>query len=326
MKITSRNICFYLAVVTFARETGDLQTLSDVDIKLIALTYMLEAQVHGTAHLRECPPPLTVLNVKNFKETQMPGWGTNVTNLADWDALDQIPETGPDNSGSRILPLKDIDENSSNLGEESKEVLPSDVVGEKKQATVKKEVDLTAKKMIACGIDATGGETGENGGDWLPAVSRSTHRRYLRRKARHEERERALEEETNHSLADEQFGNFNQEGECEENGITHLKEHAGTSESFEEDLKKLDIGSEMKGSVDVSNVDDRNVVTSGTEGGVDISNGVDGNSSEQSWMLRSMSDSSIACVTSDFAMQNVLLQIGLRLLAPGGMQIRQLHR
>ncbi|KAL0448002.1 UNVERIFIED_CONTAM: RNA-binding NOB1-like protein [Sesamum latifolium] len=49
-------------------------------------------------------------------------------------------------------------------------------------------------------------------------------------------------------------------------------------------------------------------------------------SSEQSWTLRSLSESSVACVTSDFAMQNVLLQMGLRLLAPGGMQIRELHR
>lgn len=309
-------------MVKFARETGDLQTLSDVDIKLIALTYMLEAQVHGTAHLRECPPPLTVLNVKNFKETQMPGWGSNVTNLAEWEALDQIPETGSGNSRSRILPLKDLDENSNNSGEETKEVLPSDVVGEKKQGTPKKEVDLTTKKMMACGIDATGGEAGENGDDWLPAVSRSTHRRYLRRKARREEREKALEEETNHSLADEQFDTLDQDGESEENDNIHLEGH----ESIDEDLEKLDIGSEMEGSVDVSNGDDGNEVRSEMEGSVDVSNGDDGNSSEQSWMLRSLSDSSIACVTSDFAMQNVLLQIGLRLLAPGGMQIRQLHR
>ncbi|KAE8658512.1 actin-depolymerizing factor 1-like [Hibiscus syriacus] len=48
-------------------------------------------------------------------------------------------------------------------------------------------------------------------------------------------------------------------------------------------------------------------------------------SSEQSWMPRSLSESTVACVTGDFAMQNVLLQMGLRLLAPGGMQIRQLH-
>ncbi|KAJ8646590.1 hypothetical protein MRB53_008338 [Persea americana] len=34
-------------VISFARATGDLQTLSDVDLKLIALTYTLKAQIHG---------------------------------------------------------------------------------------------------------------------------------------------------------------------------------------------------------------------------------------------------------------------------------------
>ena len=43
---------------------------------------------------------------------------------------------------------------------------------------------------------------------------------------------------------------------------------------------------------------------------VDASYANDG-SREQSWMLRSLSESSVACVTSDFAMQNVLLQMGL---------------
>jgi RNA-binding protein NOB1 len=50
-----------LAVTKFARETGDIQTLSDVDINIIALAYMLEAEIHGTSHLREHPPPLKIL-------------------------------------------------------------------------------------------------------------------------------------------------------------------------------------------------------------------------------------------------------------------------
>lgn len=36
--------------------------------------------------------------------------------------------------------------------------------------------------------------------------------------------------------------------------------------------------------------------------------------------------SSVASVTADFAMQNVILQIGLRLVAPDGMRIKQLSR
>ena len=37
-------------------------------------------------------------------------------------------------------------------------------------------------------------------------------------------------------------------------------------------------------------------------------------------------ESSVACVTGDFAMQNVLLQMGLRLVAPNGARIRELRR
>ena len=36
--------------------------------------------------------------------------------------------------------------------------------------------------------------------------------------------------------------------------------------------------------------------------------------------------STVACVTVDYAMQNVILQMGLRLVALGRMQIRELNR
>jgi len=48
--------------------------------------------------------------------------------------------------------------------------------------------------------------------------------------------------------------------------------------------------------------------------------------SEQSWTIRPSWQSSIACVTGDFAMQNVILQMGLRLLSPSGIHVRELHR
>ena len=38
------------------------------------------------------------------------------------------------------------------------------------------------------------------------------------------------------------------------------------------------------------------------------------------------SDSNVSCVTADFAMQNVLLQMGLRVVAPNGLAIRRLSR
>lgn len=36
----------------FARATGDMHSLSAVDVKLVALAYTLEAAAYGTTHLR----------------------------------------------------------------------------------------------------------------------------------------------------------------------------------------------------------------------------------------------------------------------------------
>ena len=97
----------FLTAVSFARATGDLQTLSDVDLKLIALTYTLEAQFHGTSHLRDSPPPIHVLNVRRLPEKDLPGWGSNVPNLEEWEALEALAD-GNSDPNSRILPLKDL--------------------------------------------------------------------------------------------------------------------------------------------------------------------------------------------------------------------------
>ena len=48
--------------------------------------------------------------------------------------------------------------------------------------------------------------------------------------------------------------------------------------------------------------------------------------SEQSLSVRPLWQSTVACATGDFAMQNVILQMGLRLLSPTGVHVRELHR
>ncbi|ONK80038.1 uncharacterized protein A4U43_C01F13110 [Asparagus officinalis] len=362
-------------VVRFARETGDLQTLSDVDLKLIALTYMLETQIHGTNHLRDSPPPLHVLNVKSLPEAQMPGWGNNVPNLAEWEALEQLTEGGLSNE-SRLLPLKDLNGNivpeNGSLSEMRDQDEKDQAAGRTRRFTFpKKEIKLDGKKMVADGIDASLGEDTENNDDWRPAVSRSTHRRYLRRKARRELASASNEDgqpcevmacgdtsvtETDDVLSedgkceDKPSANDDTEGNLEECCISSALEHMKlgqdvsepTEEVKEQDITDVNIGSDhqliLDGTLDDLPVSpeadendlnteefDNSEISSQTDGSIDTS-AVDDASSEQSWMLRSLSDSSVACVTSDFAMQNVILQIGLRLLAPGGMQIRQLHR
>ncbi|GAB4856874.1 hypothetical protein Ancab_014793 [Ancistrocladus abbreviatus] len=374
-------------VISFARATGDLQTLSDVDLKLIALTYSLEAQIHGTKHLRDNPPPIHVLNVRRLPEKDMPGWGSNVPNLKEWEELEGLVENVV-NSDSRILPLKDLsmnipaedgmslkDGSMGNGGENH--TLDEEGVGQssrrpRKYFAKKREVKIEGKKMVASGIDASQGEYEDDAGDWQPAVSRSTHRRYLRRKSRREMYDALLkdndQQDGDQSIEDpvaEVTGS--QDQPCEENhgleGFTYESEITGRTDGgenissilkqmrLEEDsLKALDSeasschteiddsvinatsdGEELlRGEQEDEAADDdkldhlENFSQTGESIGASYMD--DGDSSEQSWMLRSLSDSSVACVTGDYAMQNVILQMGLRLLAPGGMQIRELHR
>lgn len=374
-------------VIQFARATGDLQTLSDVDLKLIALTYTLEAQTHGTQHLRDSPPPIHTVSVKRLPEKDMPGWGSNVPNLEEWEALEHVVEDESKHE-SKILPLKDLSLNvipkdqlmddglASHCGEchsENQEASNGNLSRQKKYSSKKVEVKVEGKKMVADGIDATKGEFGDDVGDWLPAVSRSTRRRYLRRKARREMHEALsdevvkddassnvesddthctglLKEECAEEVADGSLGE-NAIGEVNDNdkdvsAILHqmrLDEESSVALHADEDLQ-LPSGELSSNDFEVTSDHSESAVigadgqVTGINSGLDNmdimslnserigASHVDDNSSEQTWVLRSLSESSVACVTSDYAMQNVLLQMGLRLLAPGGMQIRELHR
>ncbi|KAL1559822.1 RNA-binding NOB1-like protein [Salvia divinorum] len=365
-------------VASFARATGDLQTLSDVDLKLIALTYTLEAQIHGTQHLRDNPPAIHAVNVKRLPEKDLPGWGSNVPNLEEWEALDHAEDNGS-HVNSRILPLKDLNLGVIPEGQTSMEDASShdgrscaghqedvDAGFEKPKRYYpkkKSEVKIDGKKMVAGGIDASLGQSEENSGDWRPAVSRSTHRRFLRRKAKRDlsdassvqqdtvsnpDNENIDDDACPELVVDENYeqtvngfckdGNGNvdiSEGinklkldeEClmssqngERTNLPSQRDEFGrvetidsSSDALQEDLVE---STEELGNLEITSQTNEDADTWHTD---DIS-------SEQSWTLRSLSESSVACITADYAMQNVLLQMGLRLLAPGGMQIRELHR
>ncbi|KAK4363786.1 hypothetical protein RND71_019027 [Anisodus tanguticus] len=352
-------------VISFARATGDLQTLSDVDLKLIALTYTLEAQFHGTQHLRDCPPPIHMVNVKRLPEKDLPGWGKNVPNLEEWEAIEHALDNGA-NTTSRILPLKDLslnviplDQQSSRDGGDSRsedQMEADDGFGKpRKYLPQKKEVKIEGKKNVADGIDASQGQYDDgHDDDWLPAVSRSTHRRFLRRKARREmsetsskmdDLEDATENTVNENLDSCQCEDTETPKANAEDGEENLSTILSQMRIEEEDSAKVlqedaDVnisieGPELNDDKQVGKEFEEDEAENGAVEDAEMASQmdeiietsfVDDNSSEQSWMLKSLSESSVACVTTDYAMQNVILQMGLRLVAPGGMQIRELHR
>ncbi|WJX47978.1 hypothetical protein P8452_34605 [Trifolium repens] len=353
-------------VIKFARITGDLQTLSDVDIKLMALTYTLEAQIHGTKHLRDTPPPVQMLNVKRLPEKDMPGWGSNVPNLEEWEALERETEDNA-NSNSRILPLQDLslnvvpqDDHQSvvgsveHMGESPLEIPEVDEISgsmRRKNYIPEKKVINIEGKMVADGIDVSQGQVDENEGDWMPAVSRSTHRRFLRRKARREYYDALSSTQDQQDVEENIDGSVNEDDKASNHDIPqsndekHIENVVSKKdvifaentdgEALSATLKQMTLESASDGSApmaakscETDSVNDKanhSEIASPTSEAADVSY-ADDDVSEQSWMLRSLSESTVACITGDFAMQNVLLQMGLRLVAPGGSQVHELHR
>ncbi|KAF8103308.1 hypothetical protein N665_0188s0247 [Sinapis alba] len=328
-------------VIKFAKATGDLHTLSDVDVKLIALTYTLEAEVHGTKNLRDVPPPIQTVRVKRLPEKELPGWGSNVANLKEWEALEDTTEE-KSNSTSKILPVKDLNMNilpsdsCSEVGSVASHTEEEDWRSQKRYPPKKTEVKLEGK-MVVEGIDASQGENDDDedgGGDWRPAVSSSTHRKFLRRKAKWEHYNALAEQEIQKDQEADKAANFTQdtndqmssdaEDKCGGKNDEGLSSILKDMRLEEDSLKALQEGTEEK---NLSNgEDDDEVEAEGIDVTSEASSMADDGSSEQSWSLRALSESSVACITGDYAMQNVIIQMGLRLLAPGGMQIRQLNR
>ena len=83
------------AVRSFARKTGDIHVLSVVDLNLIALAYDLEREVSGSVgHLRQEPLPTS--NVENTSsrrnrkyQVKMPGWDPEANHDEEWGSKEE---------------------------------------------------------------------------------------------------------------------------------------------------------------------------------------------------------------------------------------------
>lgn len=419
-------------VISFARATGDLQSLSDVDLKLLALTYTLEAQAHGTAHLRTQPPPLHVLRVRRLPEKDLPGWGSNVPNLDEWDALEQASKGATNSNGkntrSHILGSKTLTLDVSDPGNSGNDqtgpvdvsqlehsglsAVAQDVSNEgvnmmrpRRHMRRMREVKIDGKLNVAEGIDASKGEPEEDVEDWQPAVTRSNRRRYLRRQGRRalsqssvrsdqSVLEEKLEEETTTTESPDELAQCKSETAVEDmlcdsikeevckeknlfrdedngdeetdsqgnsgcynltdyiNRVSNININEKESTECREDMLEHQTPDELhadgvcnlllyedelrdeKSEIECGDLDykenEADIVSSMEDLGLDDSNVThqpsEDSVSEQSWNIQPFSNSSVACATNDFAMQNVILQMGLRLLTPSGVRVHQLHR
>eukprot|EP00191_Tetraselmis_sp_GSL018_P018521 CAMPEP_0177590086 /NCGR_PEP_ID=MMETSP0419_2-20121207/7189_1 /TAXON_ID=582737 /ORGANISM="Tetraselmis sp., Strain GSL018" /LENGTH=194 /DNA_ID=CAMNT_0019080563 /DNA_START=35 /DNA_END=616 /DNA_ORIENTATION=- len=90
------------AVTQFARLTGDLRSLSKVDILLLALAHDLELRVYGGGHLRKEPLKARTVSRPRSRAQPLPGWGTESAEWAELDAAIPGLSSGAGVGGSRV--------------------------------------------------------------------------------------------------------------------------------------------------------------------------------------------------------------------------------
>ncbi|MCO5600029.1 hypothetical protein L7F22_054137 [Adiantum nelumboides] len=325
---------------------------------------MLEEQTYGSAHLRPSPPPIHVAQVTHMRERDLPGWGSNVKNLEEWEQLSQEPDSTVE-EGSHILGLSNLSIDTFEKGntapdEEQKmntQTEESMTASEGKKVYVEKNTNRPVNED-ECESAVREGEQnsmgqfllvkdhqeslreviydGENcedslqnmeeqeiqaGGGWERAVSRSTRRKHEKRAARAAmknlsttKREVESVEGNQGSAMVSQTDGVNSDAICSCTGI----DSEDGEESVVDEIDYFQDGTiSEEACPSISETSGEKKAKAGSN---------QDSESEASWALRPLSQSKVACVTADFPMQNVLLQIGLRVISPNGLQIQQLQR
>jgi RNA-binding protein NOB1 len=331
---------------------------------------------------------LQVTTVQQKKQHDPPGWGSNVSNLKEWEQLSESEnKSNKAATQSKILGLKYLNLDGSEAEKASSEgasKLPADPASEvpstagsqtettslgpkggrprreKREPKPKPVYSIEGKKNVAVGVDASKTEAPEEDtSDWVHACSRTTRRKFLKREAKRQARaathsetssvatnSEATETETQPEksffdeapelppLVDEdededEDAHGSEDGapygasvlDTESGKVPDEGEGGSGSEGDEEDTR--DFEAEMAAHAAVEGEELQTDGQESTDAGVapsSLAGSEDYLITDPSWQ------SSVACATGDFAMQNVILQMGLRLLSPTGVHVHELSR
>ncbi|KAG2501826.1 hypothetical protein HYH03_000325 [Edaphochlamys debaryana] len=391
------------AVQRFARETGDIHSLSTVDLKLLALAHHLEVAAHGSGHLREHPVQVRTRQRHKTKPRALPGWG-RVDNPEDWKEVDEAPEhllSNAPGAQSRIIagvsslvlgdegepgaapaaPASAADgEAAPAAGSVPSLPLPPAPAAESQPAT-----DASAGPGQGAGPQGSGeaaagpGDEGSDGEEdeddddgWSTAAkSRNAARRKQRKARRQEAWEQTQQQLQAHQQRTEAGAAASTSGRAPAPAAAGpaaaaaaapaaaaAKAAAPAAANGGADAAAADEGSDgedgegesgdegEEGEGEMEEHEGLELVTDsdydeGEEEGEDAATGADGTSTaapptttaastlglgEEEEELAPNTTSNVFCVTADFAMQNVMLQMGLRLVSRDGKQITRVSR
>ena len=323
------------AVRRFARLTGDLGALSDPDVRCIALHLMLENEAHGLAHVRSEPPPLVLSKHKHNKQTKQPGWDyvPDEDAWAELDAMNAEAERSAAEVAGRMA--------SASLAEAPEKPPPLPATAllalEMKERLEKKRQKQRETEALL-GEEGGGGETDEknvddddDGGGWEQNVSRATRIRRAKRAERQREADAATKAtiggitnvvtnavaETVSSVSERGAASENDAAAAEKARLADFEAAADASAAFfrgdsSDDFKNDDFKNDRPDAAEVEAAE-----ASEDEASEDSSEDL----SEDLPF-----ESTVVSATGDYAMQNVLLQMGLRLTTPDGVRVSELRR
>ncbi|RUS17018.1 Nin one binding Zn-ribbon like-domain-containing protein [Endogone sp. FLAS-F59071] len=259
----------FATVVAFAKKTGDYAVLSVVDIKVLALTYMLEVEANGTARLRTEPVRAKTQAGAIHREPHRP------------KPVAASEATASDTSAAAAKDTSDV----------TNEVT-------KMQEPVNDAVEEVQRKLETVTIGDVADESKE--------------------KEKRPDREDQLSEESKHGGEDEarneeesEEGEEGEEGGNEESEEDKGEEGEGKGEGAlaqdEEEEEENDGDGEW---ITPENVHKHKAASYGQT----LDN------KRRKWPLVMK----VACMTADYAMQNVLLQMRLNLLSTDGLRIKRI--
>eukprot|EP01023_Acetabularia_acetabulum_P048717 TRINITY_DN5162_c0_g1_i5.p1 TRINITY_DN5162_c0_g1~~TRINITY_DN5162_c0_g1_i5.p1 ORF type:complete len:496 (-),score=76.48 TRINITY_DN5162_c0_g1_i5:59-1546(-) len=294
---------------TFARDTGDLQVLSEVDMKLLALSLQLEIALYGSdEHLRRQPLPAKQRSSskKSGKKRsgQLIGWDY-VPNPDEWAEMDE--ETNQQTGQSRIgQGVFDVNCNDSSTG--------TNEFSFKFDGSIQQGSITDEEVFIEVDFEYTG----------------------LKQSPIHLQIFEVEYQDAEEGSEDDELWDIQEQEEFEEAGYSDNDDTIFQSQQDEQNESQNDeegwqVASKSKNSrrrhqrrqrrwenrQKTGNQSQRNCLYDASETQTDTADSVS---------ALSIDGRRVSCITADYAMQNVLLQMGLKLVTPDGRRISEIKK
>merc|ERR1719320_448128 len=304
----------------FARKTGDYASLSAVDIRVLAVTYALEVEMVGTSHLRSEPVIKKTTNFYhpkvdkekiNKSDAKLPGFF-----MEDEDEIEVVHSLKKSESFDQFNywrePLLDLGELALDGNDVEKTIKKSEtepnLAGIRRGGVSEKELDslnvYLLKRSFFCGHEVSRVDFAVQ--EFLKdmIINEETHSNLVRW---------SLNISSHEIIDHHEVDMFKVLEHVEKNEdivfekVTITEDIEESSEDYQDNLSDDDFGYDSDKENDISGDDDDGWITPGNvKTKKAVYNGTEEGKAPQKVM--------VACMTTDFAMQNVCKQLGLNII------------